>query len=66
MIVVWIILIFLYVSGLLSAFWFGLFEGSRRYKAKYKIVSYAILVSLSSWIYVYWYYRRYDIMEILD
>lgn len=66
MVVVWIILILLYMSGVFLALWFGLFEGSRRYKAKCKIVAYAILISLSSWIYVYWYYRKYGIIENID
>ena len=66
MVVVWIILILLYIAGLFLAIWFGLFEGSRRYRAKHEIVAYAIFVSLSSWIYVYWYYRKYGITENID
>ena len=61
MVVVWIILILLYMSGVFLALWFGLFEGSRRYKDKYKIIIYAIISGLTSWFYVLRCWRRYNI-----
>lgn len=58
-----VILFLVYIAGVFTSFWFALLDGNRRYRNDAKMLIYAVIVSLFSWLYVVWYYKKWNDYE---